>query len=97
MVANTPGAIEPILCAVREKVTDGATHQYLLDPAVRVGTFVWSPTLLFVVLGCDPVICHDSKIRNQVVMKALVPTALACRPQIPATLWSPQASSSLTH
>ncbi|XP_019669599.2 sperm flagellar protein 1-like [Felis catus] len=33
VVANTPGAIEPILCAVREKVTDGATHQYLLDPA----------------------------------------------------------------
>uniref|UniRef100_A0A667GNN4 CH-like domain-containing protein n=1 Tax=Lynx canadensis TaxID=61383 RepID=A0A667GNN4_LYNCA len=33
VVANTPGAIEPILCAVREKVTDGAAHQYLLDPA----------------------------------------------------------------
>ncbi|XP_058554214.1 sperm flagellar protein 1-like isoform X1 [Neofelis nebulosa] len=33
VVANTPGAIEPILCALREKVTDGAAHQYLLDPA----------------------------------------------------------------
>ncbi|GAB5578905.1 sperm flagellar protein 1-like [Prionailurus iriomotensis] len=33
VVANTPGAIEPILCAVREKVTDGAAHQCLLDPA----------------------------------------------------------------
>ncbi|XP_049501893.1 sperm flagellar protein 1-like isoform X2 [Panthera uncia] len=33
VVANTPGAIEPILCALREKVTDGAAHQCLLDPA----------------------------------------------------------------
>ncbi|XP_025774059.1 sperm flagellar protein 1-like [Puma concolor] len=31
VVANTPGAIEPILCAVREKVTDGAAHHW--DPA----------------------------------------------------------------
>ncbi|XP_029788676.1 uncharacterized protein LOC115286030 isoform X2 [Suricata suricatta] len=28
VVANTPGAIEPILCALREKVTDGAAHQH---------------------------------------------------------------------
>ncbi|XP_039108355.1 sperm flagellar protein 1-like isoform X2 [Hyaena hyaena] len=34
VVANTPGAIEPILCALREKVTDCAAHQ---DPPAMAG------------------------------------------------------------
>lgn len=40
MVANTPGAIEPILCALKEKVVDGAVREDPLSAGVLVGAFV---------------------------------------------------------
>lgn len=97
-MANTPGAIEPILCALREKVTDGAAHLDLLGTAVRVGAIVWPPTLLC--LSCWDVVrlsASDGKTRKQVGMKALVPMAPALGLQSPATLGNLSASSGLTH
>uniref|UniRef100_A0A8C8ZWG2 Calponin-homology (CH) domain-containing protein n=1 Tax=Prolemur simus TaxID=1328070 RepID=A0A8C8ZWG2_PROSS len=40
VVASTPGAVEPILCALREKVEGGAVHTDLPGAAVRVGDMV---------------------------------------------------------
>lgn len=97
-MANTPGAIEPILYALREKVTDGAAHLDPLGTAIRVGVIVWPPTLLC--LSCWDVVrlsASDNKTRKQVVMKAPVPMALALGPQSPATLRNLSASSGLTH
>lgn len=40
VVANTPGAIEPILCALKEKVVDGAVREDPPGAGVLVGAFV---------------------------------------------------------
>ncbi|XP_028005442.1 sperm flagellar protein 1-like isoform X2 [Eptesicus fuscus] len=39
VVANTPGAIEPILCTLREKVVDGAVREDPPSAGVLVGAF----------------------------------------------------------
>ncbi|XP_036191631.1 uncharacterized protein LOC118669665 isoform X2 [Myotis myotis] len=39
VVANTPGAIEPILCALKEKVVDGAVREDPPGAGVLVGAF----------------------------------------------------------
>lgn len=50
MVANTPGAIEPILCALRGKVVDGAVREDPPSAGVLVGAFVRTAS--------EPAVCH---------------------------------------
>lgn len=59
MVVNTPGAIEPILCVVRDKVEAGE------DPpgtAGHVGTVAWPWPLLCWDVGLLP--AYESKTRK---------------------------------
>lgn len=76
MVANTPGAIEPILCTLREKVVDGAVRGDPPGAGVLVGAFV--RTASEPAAGHAWTWSHDLPVRNEsrqsAVMKPLVPS-----------------------